>query len=150
MPRRIFRYLRDPLCITAWCLYGLNRFVVKPHLPSDESFFRGHFNDFLLVPCVVPLLLLLHRKLRLRQTDAPPFAREIALHLAVWSILFELIAPLVIKGSTRDAWDVVAYFSGGLICWLFWNRPRRRSPPQSHAPQPHWPQIPIDSNGRTP
>ncbi|HVF51495.1 MAG TPA: hypothetical protein VNA19_15515 [Pyrinomonadaceae bacterium] len=122
----MFRYLRDPLFISGWCLYAFNRWLLKPHLPAGETFFRGHFNDLLLVPCVLPLLLLLHRRFSLRLTDAPPTAREVALHLLVWSIYFEFVGPLFFVAATADAWDVLAYWTGGLVAWAVWNRPARK------------------------
>jgi hypothetical protein len=128
--------LRDPLFLLGWCMYAVNRWLLKPHLPTGETFFRGHFNDLLLVSCVLPLLLLLHRKLSLRRTDAPPSLREIVIHLLVWSIYFELIGPLFVTRATADAWDVLAYWTGGLAAWAVWNRPRktlRQPAPQNLA-----------------
>ena len=118
-----FQYLRDRTFHAGWLLYGGNRWLLKPHLPASETFFRGHFNDLLLIPCVLPPLLLLHRKLALRASDAPPGAREIALHLLVWSIYFELLGPLLLRSATGDLRDVLAYSTGGLVCWAIWNRP---------------------------
>lgn len=131
----MFRYLRDPLFISGWCLYGINRWLLKPHLPAGETFLRGHFNDLLLVPCVLPLLLLVHRKFSLRQTDAPPSLREVALHLLVWSIYFEFVGPLFVTSATADIWDVLAYWTGGLVAWAIWNGPHERFPSTS-APKP--------------
>jgi hypothetical protein len=118
----MFRYLQDGLFLTSVALYALNRWAVKPSLPSGETFFSGHFNDLLVIPCALPPLLLLHRRLDLRRTDTPPGAGEIALHLAVWSIFFEVLAPAFVRTARADAWDVVAYCAGGLASWLVWNR----------------------------
>lgn len=120
----MFRYLQDPLCLAAWCLYGANRWLLKPLLPAGEQFFRGHFNDLLLVPCALPAVLLLHRRLGLRDHEAPPTGFEVLFHLAVWSIFFELFAPLVAGRATADARDIAAYCAGGLAAWAVWNRPR--------------------------
>src|SRR5918997_499116 len=118
----MFRYLRDRLFLTSVALYALNRWVVKPSLPAGEVFFSGYFNDLLVIPCALPPLLLLHRRLRLRHTDAPPTASEVAVHLAVWSVFFEVLAPALVRAARSDAWDVVAYCAGGLLSWLVWNR----------------------------
>ena len=118
----MFRYLRDRLFLTSVALYALNRWVVKPSVPAGELFFSGHFNDLLVIPCALPPLLLLHRRLRLRHTDAPPTASEVAVHAAVWSVFFEVLAPLFVRAARADAWDVVAYCAGGLFSWLVWNR----------------------------
>ena len=118
----MFRYLRDGLFLTSVALYALNRWVVKPSMPAGELFFSGHFNDLLVIPCALPPLLLLHRRLRLRHNDAPPTASEVAVHALVWSVFFEVLAPAFVRAARSDAWDVVAYCAGGLFSWLVWNR----------------------------
>ena len=118
----MFRYLRDRLFLTSVALYALNRWVVKPSVPAGELFFSGHFNDLLVIPCALPPLLLIHRRLRLRHADAPPTAAEVAVHLAVWSVFFEVLAPVFVRAARADAWDVGAYCAGGLFSWLVWNR----------------------------
>lgn len=118
----MFKYLRDRLFLTSVALYALNRWALKPSLPEGELFFRGHFNDLLVIPCALPPMLLLHRLLGLRRTDEPPCVGEVAMHLAVWSVFFEVIAPLVTASARADAWDVVAYCAGGLTAWAVWNR----------------------------
>ena len=118
----MFHYLRDRLFLTSVALYALNRWVVKPRLSPAETFLRGHFNDLLVIPCALPPLLLFHRLLRLRKTDAPPQGGEIALHLLIWSLFFEVLAPLFVPSARADAWDVVAYCAGGLASWAIWNR----------------------------
>ncbi len=121
----MFQYLRDKIFLTSVALYAANRWLLKPHLPSGEVFFRGYFNDLLVIPCALPPLLLVHRLLRVRHTDAPPQAGEIALHLAVWSLFFELLAPMFVRNARGDAWDVVAYTAGGVLSWLLWNKSAR-------------------------
>lgn len=118
----MFRFLRDPLCLAAWLLYGANRWLLKPLAPAGEQFFRGHFNDLLLVPCALPPLLWLHGRLGWREPHAPPAAAEVVFHLAVWSVVFEFIGPRFVGHTTADAWDVLAYWAGGLAALAFWNR----------------------------
>jgi hypothetical protein len=118
----MFGYLRDRLFLTSVALYAANRWALKPALPAGETFFRGHFNDLLVIPCALPPLLLLHRRLGLRRDDGPPRADEVALHLLVWSIFFEALAPLFVASAKGDPLDVVAYCAGGLASWLYWNR----------------------------
>jgi len=115
-----FRYLADPLFLLTCWLYALNRWVIKPRV--HWPFFHNHFNDLLLIPCALPPLLLLQRWLRLRAHDDPPTASEIALHLAVWSVLFEFIGPYIMPWTTGDPWDVVAYVAGGAVAGLWWHR----------------------------
>jgi hypothetical protein len=126
-----FRYWRDPLFLSCCGLYGLNRCCLKPYLHS--VFLRSYFNDLLLIPCALPLLLWLHRRLRLRHHDAPPTFAEIAGHLAVWSVLFEAIGPRWLPGTTADLRDVLVYTVGGLAAFLIW-RPAWRGAAGSLRP----------------
>jgi hypothetical protein len=117
-----FRYLRDRLFLVTCTLYALNRWVVRPRVHS--AFLHDHFNDLLLMPCALPPLLLLQRWLKLRLHDQPPTAGEIALYLAVWSILFEVIGPHIMPWTVGDPWDVAAYVVGGILAGLWWHRDR--------------------------
>lgn len=117
-----FRYLRDRLFLASLALYAVNRWLVKPRLGPGEHFLRSHFNDLLVIPCALPPLLLFHRLVGLRRSDAPPDGGEIATHLLIWSLFFEAAAPLFVASARADAWDVAAYCAGGLAAWAFWNR----------------------------
>lgn len=114
-----FAYGRDPLCLAGCALYALNRWVLKPHVASP--LLRGQFNDFLLIPAALPWVLWLQRKLGLRTHDAPPGVGEIAFHLVVWSVLFEVIGPHLMR-VTGDPLDVLAYTAGALLALGWWQR----------------------------
>ena len=115
---KVFRYWRDPLFLGCCSLYALNRWAFKPHLPSP--FLRGQFNDLLLIPCALPLMLWLHRRLGLRQHDAFPNGREILLHLVIWSVVCEVLGPRWLP-ATGDWKDVVAYATGAWLAWGCWH-----------------------------
>ena len=119
MPNR-FQYLGDPLFLAGLSLLALNEFVLKPH--SMAVFLHHHFNDLLLIPCALPILLWLHRRLGLRTADGPPDMGEISLHLLVWCALFELAGPILSRQSTGDWRDVTVYCIGGVVAWGIWNR----------------------------
>ncbi len=95
----------------------MNRWLLKPHLRVE--FLHSHFNDLWLIPCALPLVLWLHRQLGWRADDAPPRWGEIALHFVVWSLLFEVIGPHLMR-VTGDPLDVLAYAAGGLGAGLWW------------------------------
>ena len=115
-----FRYLRDPLFLFSCALYALNRWALKPQIPS--LFLRGYFNDLLLVPCAVPPFLLLQRCLRLRTHDQHPGGGEILFCLIVWTLLFEWIGPALIPGTTADPFDALAYIFGAVVAFCWWHR----------------------------
>ena len=118
-----FGYWRDSLFLLCCAGYSLNRWIFKPNLPSD--FLHGQFNDLLLIPCALPLVLWVQRQLGLRTHDLPPTVSEILSHLAVWSVLFEVIGPRVLS-VTGDPLDVLAYFAGGAFAGIWWNVPMLR------------------------
>lgn len=120
-----FNYWRDPLFCVCCGLYAVNRWLVKPHVHSP--FLRGQFNDCLLIPCALPLVLWLQRRLGLRRHDGFPAAGEIAFHVVVWSVWCEVIGPHLMR-VTGDVWDAVAYAGGGLVAWLWWRRQSQTSP----------------------
>src|SRR5207237_10217470 len=102
-----FKYVRDRLFLACCLLYGLNRWLIKPHVHSP--FLRYHFNDLLLIPCALPPLLLAQRWLRLRKHDDATTVAEIGLNLIVWSILFEVLGPHIFRWASGDRWVPAVY-----------------------------------------
>jgi hypothetical protein len=117
-----FHYHRDRLFWIACSLYALNRWVLKPRIHSH--FLHDYFNDLLLIPCALPLLLASQRWVGLRSHDQLPTMGEISLYLVVWSILFEVIGPHIMPGTVGDPLDVVAYTFGALFSAVWWHRRR--------------------------
>ncbi len=117
-----FRYLRDSLFLTGCAAYVINRWLVKPHLHA--GFLHSQFNDFWLIPCALPPILWLHRRLGLRRNDLAPQISEITLHLVFWSALFEWIGPKFVRHTTGDPLDVIAYVAGAVVAGLWWQRNR--------------------------
>lgn len=116
---RRFFYCRDPLFLIGCVAYALNRWVLKPHTTS--RFLHGYFNDLWLLPCALPPILWLHRRLGLRGDDAFPRISEIALHLVFWSVLFEYIGPKIMPHAVGDPLDVLAYAVGAVVAGLWWH-----------------------------
>ena len=117
---RRFCYWRDPLFLFGCSVYAINRWLIKPHFHA--GFFHSHFNDLWLIPCALPLILWLHRRLGLRSHDDVPQLLEITTHLVFWSALFELIGPKIVSHTTGDWIDVVAYVAGALGAGSYWHR----------------------------
>lgn len=106
--------------------YALNRWAVKPHFHG--AFIHSWFNDSLLIPCALPVLLRLHAWLGWREQEAMPGAWEIIAHLAGWSVLFEVIGPHLMHHATGDVLDVVAYAMGAAAAYVWWHRERLWQP----------------------
>ena len=113
-----FGYAADPLCLLACGLYALNRFWLRQHVGGD--FLQGYFNDLLLIPAALPVLLWVQRRLGVRPDDLRPRWSEIGMHLAVWSIAAETIVPRLLARATGDWRDVIAYGTGALVAGCWW------------------------------
>ena len=116
-----FHYWRDPVCLVACAAYGANRWLLQPFVALGP-FMRGHFNDLLLIPSALPIVLWLHRRMGWRNHDGPPTVGEIALHLAVWAFIAEGAGPWLTHRGTADWWDLVAYSVGALVCYVLCSR----------------------------
>jgi hypothetical protein len=112
--------LRDPLFLGCCALYVMNRFVIKPHVAG--GFVHNWFNDLLLIPCALPILLAVHRALGLREHDGPPTTIEVATHLAGWAFLCEVLGSRLLHRGTGDPFDVLAYAIGALLAMFWWQR----------------------------
>jgi hypothetical protein len=117
---KVFRYGGDILCIAACAAYAVNRWMLPDAWRT--AFLREHFNDALLIPAALPLILWVQRRLGLRSDDRPPGWREIATAFALWSVAAEIVAPLLFARATADWRDAVAYAGGALIAGLWWQR----------------------------
>lgn len=109
-----FRYAADPLCLAAIGLYVLSR------LMPDFFGMYGWFRDLLFLPAAVPLYLWIERRVGVRSCDAPPAWQELMWLFIVWSVAAEGVAPVLFENCTADAFDVMAYASGGIIAGLWW------------------------------
>ena len=119
---RKFGYYRDGLFLLGCAAYAINRWLIRPHV--GPGFMRSHFNDCWMIPCALPPVLWLHRRLGLRANDEPPTLGELMGHLVFWSALFEWIGPKFMPHTTGDPWDVVSYAAGALVAGLWWHRDR--------------------------
>jgi hypothetical protein len=116
-----FRYLADPICMGAVVVYLVNRIWLKP-LGISGTFGQWYLNDVLCLPLFLPVILWVQRRMGLREHDGPARVWEVLQHWGIFSILFEVILPRFPEyfRTTADAWDVVAYWVGGMGAWMWW------------------------------
>ena len=125
-----FGYLHDRLFWLSLTAYSVNRLIIRPHwsgfLHSHSlwlwEFFHSHFDDVLLIPAALPVVLWLQRLLRLRDHDRPPGWLEMFGHLAIWSVMCKLVGPYLLHIGVADPWDVLAFTAGGVAACLWWQR----------------------------
>jgi len=115
-----FSYLADPIFISCLFLYAINKFLII-RFDYLNILFLCYFNDILLVPCCLPPLLFVMHKIKLRRNHLPPTIIEVIIPLVIWTISFEIIAPLCFRKGTSDIGDIFAYWLGGFFCWFVWN-----------------------------
>lgn len=115
-----FRYALDPVCLLACAGYFCNRWLIPAAWRG--AFLRNYFNDALLIPAALPLILWVQRRTGLRGHDRQPQWGEIVLHLAVWSVSAELLAPHLWPRAVGDPWDIAAYAGGSLLAGWIWLR----------------------------
>jgi hypothetical protein len=119
--RQPFRYIRDPLFVTAVLLFLVHRVLVILAPEWRTSVVRGHFGDLLLVPVALPPLLWVSATLGYRPKAAAPSALEVSAVTLVWAVAFELVGPAVSQKATSDPLDVLAYAAGGFVSWGIWS-----------------------------
>lgn len=125
-----FKYICDPLFLVGCVAYAINRWTIKPNVTVE--FMQYYFNDLWLIPCALPPVLWLHRRLRLRSHNEMPQVSEITFHLAFWSALCEWIGPKFILHAAGDPMDVIAYTLGAVLSGLWWQRRRWLNPSVPH------------------
>jgi len=113
-----FRYVFDPVCWVGCVLYVANSAWLANG--GGGSIASGYFNDFLMIPCALPLILWVHSLLGWREKAAYPTLSELVGHLVVWSIVAEAIGPKLVTGAVSDFRDVLAYAGGALVAGLWW------------------------------
>ena len=145
-PRARFRYLGDPVFLTAVALHLLNRFAIRPFTDDASDFWHCWFNDLLCVPFWLPPLLWLLRVLGLRRHDAPPTVLELLEMVVLWSAIFEWLVPTTrlaayFPAAVGDPVDVAMYAAGAAIGGWLWGSGRKGpaiEPPPGPAIAQHW------------
>jgi hypothetical protein len=131
---RGFGYLHDRLFIFSLSAYAFNRLVIRPHFGWFLQahwhwlwpFLHSHFDDLLMMPAALPVMLWLQRLLNVRRHDGPPGWGEMFAHLTIWSVMCKVAGPMYLHIGTADPWDVLFFAVGGIGACLWWNRPLRQ------------------------
>lgn len=130
-----FGYLQDRLFLTSFAAYSLNRLILKSYLGRLRhtsfdfvwSFSHSHFDDLLLIPVALPVMLWIQRLAGLRKNDFWPGWSEMFLHLVIWSVMCKFVGPFWLHLGTPDPWDLLAYAAGGVAACLWWNCSREKT-----------------------
>jgi len=130
-----FGYLQDRLFSVCLAAYAINRLLVLPHLAGFFHshlhwvwpFLQSHFDDSLLMPVALPVVLWVQRLAGLRAQDHPPTWPEMFSHLVIWSVMCKVIGPFYCHIGIADPWDVLFFAAGGCAACFWWQRPATQS-----------------------
>ena len=119
------RILRHPFFIASLLLYGILK--ATRHGPYRISFVHDYLADFLCMPVVMGIALLVLRRWVTRNEGSTLSISMMALTVALYAFLFEYWFPKISTDFTADPWDVLAYFAGAVAFHLLLNRPLPRT-----------------------
>jgi hypothetical protein len=97
--------------------YAFNRWDLKPLHPQN-GFLQNYFNDLFLMPSAVPAWCWACECLGLRRRNRKVRWLEIGLLLGLWSLLFEVLGPKILRHGVADFHDVIAYTAGAILTGL--------------------------------
>jgi hypothetical protein len=89
-------------------------------------FLHSHFDDLLLMPTALPVVLWIQRLTGLRKHDLPPTWPEMFSHLAIWSVMRKVVGPFYYHIGVADPLDILFFAAGGCTACLWWNRPSKQ------------------------
>ncbi|NQV15868.1 hypothetical protein HQ531_10460 [bacterium] len=105
------------LALTAAPIYLLNLWFILP-LANTPLFFNNYLGDFLALPIYLPVSLYLAAQLKI----VPNLYRLHWIHvlgtIILFSVIFEGLVPVFDTRSTRDPFDLIAYFAGGILVYF--------------------------------
>lgn len=106
--------------ISYWFLLGLAVWIIIIQLRQNSIYIpviNDHFTDFITVPMYCYLIeYIMNSLLRFRWEPDLKFVLTSVVYL---SFLFEILCPKLSKLFTGDIFDVLAYFTGGMIYYIF-------------------------------
>ena len=98
-------------------VYALNRVLIIQVIP-EVGFLRKYLSDLLALPVYLPVSLYLAWRLHLIPEDYKLRFSHIMGAVIIFSLLFEGIVPVIDITTTRDPFDILAYFAGGLLVYI--------------------------------
>lgn len=100
------------MTLIALCLYGINKYYFRDI--THSIFFKDYFNDVMCGIVFGAIVCLAFNY----WFDREILFREYSILIIFAGIYWEYIAPLYLKYSVSDVWDIAAYLMGGIILQL--------------------------------
>lgn len=116
--------LFDPLFLTycgLWSMIHLFRYIQMP-----VPLLNGYLTDFIAVPAMAHVALTFTRRYIVRNAHYT-YPLYYLLFMAFYmAVVFEWVMPQFSSVYTSDAWDVTAYFGGGLFYYYVHGKQLKR------------------------
>jgi hypothetical protein len=108
-------YLRYRFFLICCFFYVLNRWLVLPVISLKYPELSNCIRDFLVIPCLCSMWLILCRFFGFKNVNYPPTASDLIYSWGFFSLLLELILPKFLGLGVGDPLDVVYYGMGTLL-----------------------------------
>lgn len=92
-------------------LWWANVHCIRPH---GYWFFVCYFNDLCCGPWFMSYTNLLLATISRRIARL----KHILIYLFIWSVAWEVVGPIISRGSTGDVCDILAYLVGGIVYYI--------------------------------
>ena len=109
--------MRNPVFLACLLLYAAFRLVLWLFPGLLPPFLIYYLPDFLCLPLVLTLVLVLQRHVVLRQPAYTLNAWQVVFAVGYFSVLFEVVFPRYYSRYTSDVADALAYALGGILYW---------------------------------
>ena len=114
------KILKHPLFLGSVLLASFIFLAHKLHIPLP-NWVRFYFNDFLCMPIVLSTCLMILRFCKKTETLYVPLSVILGLS-AYFALHFEWLLPQFNERYTSDFIDVILYFTGALLFYIFQKR----------------------------
>ena len=122
---------KNPIFIFASLAFWVNQYLEKS-LGIFVPIYHAYGDDLMAMPVVFGLCLQVMRWIHPLGSQLTFSRKQVIIGLAYFSIVFEIVLPLISKTYTADPLDVICYGLGTLVFLKFMNKP---------APQPKKSQV---------
>ena len=122
---------KNPIFIFASLAFWVNQYLEKS-LGIFVPIYHAYGDDLMAMPVVFGLCLQVMRWIHPLGSQLTFSRKQVIIGLAYFSIVFEIVLPLISKAYTADPLDVICYGLGTLVFLKFMNKP---------APQPKKSQV---------
>lgn len=117
---------KNPIFIFASFAFWVNQYLEKS-LGIFIPFYHAYGDDLMAMPVVFCICLQVMRWFHPEGSQLTFSKKQVIIGLAYFSVVFEIILPLISQTYTADPLDVICYGLGTLVFLKFMNKPAPQS-----------------------